>query len=470
MGESPEESIFYQFLKSDEGPETNSAGYFINYVPGKVFRKEDHWVVGISSISFPDSFYNIHGKIRRITIGNNLSELNFEIPAGRYSPQGFVSVLNKIARRKVMPQKYDILHKRGMSAPLSDEDRIFQNLKLDLGEINTSAAPVFVSEKEKQEFESLFSKLEQKTEWTYHDDVEEGGDTSEIAGNQSADTLLEVPESQKKEFRKLLKAYCTAGRTGAVLDFRLIDTGEENGPYEGERPILRTINDYTLRDFTNFLTYHSRTLNEEHPVRNLQEFMRTSKLEFFYDSMYKKIGVRCLFEENPFGDYFIVHHPLLRNMIGMHEEDAKALKDNRTKGWLGKKGARRFRLTCNFEIVLENIFVYCNIVTESGVGDQKARICEILSVPTINPEKRSQLSFNFPIPNYKSVDRTLVNCIEIFLADSMGKKLKFHDWGLTIVSLKFKKIKTVASLLERIFNLMKNFISNYLSTDVKIHY
>lgn len=456
MGELAQENVFYQFLKSSEGPAGSTAGNFRNEVPGKVFDPQDDWVVGISSISFPDSIYNIHGKeMRKVTVGNNLSEVNFLLPSGRYSPEGFVSVMNKILERQVMATKYDIVHQRGMMSPLDSKHSNFIKIKFDVGETDHSSSPVFKSEEEKLAMQEVFDAetLKEEHEWT-NSDVEM---RDVIPGEATTATLLNPSPEQNQEFKDLLIAYCTAGRHGQVLNFRMVDTNVNNDAYQGDREILRTVNDWSINEFTNFMIYHSKTLNAEFPVRNIQEFMRTSKIRFFYDSMYHKIGVKTVFQNNPFGDYVIIHDAQLRDMLGMNNYDAEKLQNNSPDGWLARKGVRRFKFVANFEIELTNIFVYTNIVVESGIANQKAQISEIISVPKVDPRKKAQLSFQFPIPNYKKVDRTLVNVIEIFLADYRGREIKFHDWGVTLVCLKFKKIKSATSILEKIYFLIKNF-------------
>jgi len=453
MGEIPEHNTFYQYLRSDESFfEQNRAGQFKNLVPPRHFERGDTWEVGISSISFPDSFYNIYGKMRRITIGNNCCELNYLIPAGRYTPQSMCEVLNKVAKLRLMPWKYDVAPGRSnkYEQPVMEEgERDFIPIKNDLGETNQAWLPFFSSEEEKARFQVLFDENELKeSEWGYNTDVAEHGETHLIP-----------PSEQMEEFQDLVKAFCTAARTGGVLDFRRINVNTANEEYAGHRPILRTINEFTLEDFSNFLAYHSRTLHQEQGGLNIMEFLQTSKLHFFYDHVYKKIGVRTVFENNPFGDYVIFHNDKLKNMLGMGKEDQSKLIDSGPNGYLARKGIKRLKYNANFEIIMENIFVYCNIIEESGIANYKVELAEILAVPPIDPTKKSTLSFNFSYPNFKAVKYSDVSTIEIHLADSLGKEIHFHDWGVTVVALKFRKSVSSSWWLEKIFNLINKMFN-----------
>lgn len=456
MGEVPASTTFYQFLKSDEGPEKNTAGNFLNYVPAKQFDNSDDWEVGISSITCPDSFFNITGTMKNITLGNNSCEFNFSIPAGKYTPEKFVTVMNKIVRRKVMPWKYEVLP--GWKVPIGasqlnaeDGPKTFEKIKTDLGETNQPLSSFFNSDEEKEAYKGLFEGdteiREEEDEWTFPEDAE-----------TDTDTYMIPPDSQVEEFKKLVKYYCTAARLGKVVNFRQLDDENENAEFKGDRPVLRTITKHHLADFSEFLIHFSKTLHKDHGA-NIAEFLRSSKLHFYYDKFYNKIGVKSIFKKNPFGDYVVFHHPQLRNMLGVSSTDAKKLLNSGQNGWLAKKGYRTFKHVCNFELGFENIFVYCNIVVESGIGNKKSQITEILSVPPIRPDKKSQLSFRFPEPNFKTLDRCSVNAIELFLADVQGKEIKFHDCGVTIVSLKFRKKTPITSVLEKIYQEVKKGVS-----------
>ncbi len=380
-GEVQQKSTFYQYLRSDGGKKEfgNSTGSFRNFVPPRVFENKEEWEVGISSISFPNSFYNIHGNMRKVTFGSNECIFNFLLPAGRYTPEMFVAVLNKIAKRHLMHNKdqvpppnwngTNVSWRRELQRKLSN----FEKITMNVGDIDEKSAAAFSSKQERERF-----MREQKS------------DTRELYRELHQEAVAE----------------------GGVL-----------------RPL---------------------------------DFARLSKLVFFYDKFYHKLGVKTMLKDNAHGDYVIFHNEKLKDMLGMSHKDEEHISEDESneQGFLAKNNLKYFEKVANFNIYLQNVFVYCNIVEESGISNSKAQISEIIPLPPYNPRKSGQqLYFNFTAPNYKNIDRTAVNSIEILLADCTGKEIKFNDAGETIIALKFRRKCSNENLLKRITEQLNNIMS-----------
>ena len=371
-GEVQNKTTFYQYLRSDGGKKefANTTGCFRNFVPPRVFENREDWEVGISSISFPNSFYNIHGNMRKVTLGNKNCIFNFLLPAGRYTPEILVAVLNKIVKRELLHEKDQIQPgdwegtydewKQELNRRLST----FNKITMNVGDIDEKSAASFTSKKDRERF----------------------------------------MRERKKNARDL------------------------------------------------YTELHQEAIAEGGAL-NPRDFARQSKLVFFYDKFYHKIGVKSIMKDNSYEDYVIFHNEKLKDMLGMTKNDEEDISEanSNEQGFLAKEDLKYFTKVANFNIYLQNVFIYCNIVEESGIANSKSQISEIIPLPPYNPKKSGQqLYFNFTSPNYKNVDRSAVNCIEILLADCTGKEIKFNDAGETIIALKFRKKSCSETVLNRI--------------------
>ncbi|MDI9313017.1 MAG: hypothetical protein QM535_22595 [Limnohabitans sp.] len=86
----------------------------------------------------------------------------------------------------------------------------------------------------------------------------------------------------------------------------------------------------------------------------------------------------------------------------------------------------------------DTLFVYCNIVQQSFVGDTQAQILRIIKVPEANYDK--PLNFIYDRPNYFPLVSNEINSIEINIKDDADENVRFNDGKLYVV-LHFRKRK-----------------------------
>ena len=85
-----------------------------------------------------------------------------------------------------------------------------------------------------------------------------------------------------------------------------------------------------------------------------------------------------------------------------------------------------------------SIYVYCDLVKHSFVGDSFSQLLRIIEVPP-GSKFRDQILFNYSNIHYIPLRVNEFNTIEIHLKDDQNKTIPFK-FGRTIISLHFKKL------------------------------
>lgn len=83
-----------------------------------------------------------------------------------------------------------------------------------------------------------------------------------------------------------------------------------------------------------------------------------------------------------------------------------------------------------------NLFIYCNLVTETFVGD---RLVKLLRTVPVNPEENGKyISRTFQKLRYLPFSGSLFEHVEIMIADDVGDQIRF-EWGKVIVTLHVRR-------------------------------
>lgn len=428
---------FYIYLKSDvrtQGvyPDNRGGDFTVPLFAPRQLSTED-WETGVSSISFPDTFYNIYDDMRKVTFGNDLCEIHFMIPSGRYTPETFVATLNFAAKSGLLMDFK------------AEKNETFHELNLQLGKS-------FEMEEEDQEEEEL------EEDFPYSNECWERIKEEVLRKNKT--TLFEQRKKlqfpvrdMKAEMKEGTRKFVSAIKEGKVPYFKTLHRGVPNPEEKDPEKEYVEFEKPHLYPFMHYLNH----FNDEDENLKFLWFYRKSKLVFFYNRFTNKIGVRPFYKKNPLGDYVIFHDERLREMLGMSTADIRKVgpkKLGNKRCYLEKKSFRVFEYEQNFNLYCGNVFVYSDIVEESDLGNVKANILEILTVPERDLSKRSnRLNFPFPRPHYKGLNKNLVQSIGIKLCDELGQELKFNDNGKTLVDLHFRRIKkdppTVRDIAEK---------------------
>lgn len=87
---------------------------------------------------------------------------------------------------------------------------------------------------------------------------------------------------------------------------------------------------------------------------------------------------------------------------------------------------------------LYNIFIYCNIVESTLVGNTYVPLLQAIAVDDI---PGTYITKEFENPHYLKLQTGFIPNIEIRLCDDIGENMKF-EWGKVIVKLHFRQITT----------------------------
>ena len=103
----------------------------------------------------------------------------------------------------------------------------------------------------------------------------------------------------------------------------------------------------------------------------------------------------------------------------------------------------RFRVTAgrlpDLHAAMYNLYVYCNLVQESLVGD---RMVKLLRTVPVQPQDRGKYKFEtFQRVHYLPLSSSFFQYIEIMIADDTGEAVRF-EWGKVIVTLHLRPRKS----------------------------
>lgn len=83
-----------------------------------------------------------------------------------------------------------------------------------------------------------------------------------------------------------------------------------------------------------------------------------------------------------------------------------------------------------------NLFIYCNLVKETFVGD---RLVKLLRTVSVNPDENGKyISRTFQKLRYLPFSASLFEHVEIMIADDVGDQIRF-EWGKVIVTLHVRR-------------------------------
>lgn len=98
--------------------------------------------------------------------------------------------------------------------------------------------------------------------------------------------------------------------------------------------------------------------------------------------------------------------------------------------------ATRFDILNDKIKVIENFYVYTNIIDETHVGSQMSRLLRIVPVRSNIDENISEI---FDIPHYMSLDSSYIDRIRMLICDEQGDQIRFiNDSSSVIYKLHFK--------------------------------
>ena len=415
--ENSDGNNFYVYVQSDADTEgiypENRGGNFTIPLYDSTFLDHTQWEVGLSEISFPNTFHNIHGDMTKVTLGNRSSFLDIRIPSGRYSPQGFVNTLNIIVSELQLISK----HHPAPGVPYQVRPKGFQEIKM------RRRHQLDISSTGRENYE-------EQAEFQLQENIEDESEGRIIVGPRSRNSRphgRELSVEEREHLHKVTKKFLRKLRRG------------ENPFHDRHPPDAEEVpggdvsnTDLSIADVRDILS------GEAHITQAI-DYYKTSKLFFFYDEDEKKIGVKPFFKDNPFGDYVVFHDARLRAIMGMTDKDAEKISDNNNH--LKRNNKRVFTYQNNFNMFTHNIYVYCDMASESRLGNIKANILDILCIPEKKSNNSNALVFKYEKPHYHRLSQNTLQKISIFLADDLGKEIIFYDHGRVLVALHFRKIK-----------------------------
>ncbi len=88
------------------------------------------------------------------------------------------------------------------------------------------------------------------------------------------------------------------------------------------------------------------------------------------------------------------------------------------------KGTNTFIITSNSINVVQEIYIYTNIIDEVHVGSE---MLKLLRVVTVTGKVEENTSVIFILPHYLSLDSSYIDRIRMFICDSQGNKINFID-------------------------------------------
>ena len=415
---------FYIYLKSDADtggayPQNKGGDFTVPLFSPRYLSKEE-WEVGVSSISFPDTFYNIYGDMCHMSFENQLCELHFKIPPGRYTPETFVATLNFVSEAFEMYFKIENV-KEIHEVKLQVGKSVKHLQKVNVGLLPSSA----------KDWEAISGRKLKKNPSTLFEE-------------RRPYPISQLPPNVLQAMRAASDKFVQAIKEEKEIYFTLLRPNVLN-------PQVKKYNTKYIDIATPSLlewVYYARGEYDDDPSLKFLQFYKKFRLMFFYNKFTNKIGVKPFYKRNPFFDYCYIYDERLKEMLGMSEKDRKiiSLTDHyhtpHRDPYLNRKPFRMFDYEQNFNRYCGNVFVYSDIVQESFLGNVKANLLEILTIPARDLTKTSnRLVFPFSKPHYKAIDQNVIQNISIKLCDELGQELHFNDNGKTLVDLHFRKYK-----------------------------
>jgi len=147
------------------------------------------------------------------------------------------------------------------------------------------------------------------------------------------------------------------------------------------------------------------------------------------------------------GRWFLDFDSELQEMLGFINPNGKSIQDYMLSGLhdekadyfneLYKKDAVEGFRPVDVNAGYHTLYVYCNLVEFSNIGDTQAQILRILEVPT---EKNfgQQVVLTYPNPFYIKLIKNEFQTIEIDIKDETGVSIPF-EYGRVITVLHFKR-------------------------------
>ena len=124
-------------------------------------------------------------------------------------------------------------------------------------------------------------------------------------------------------------------------------------------------------------------------------------------------------------------------------EESISIKGNLAE-LIGKKDAisisssKSFPFISNLNIINYAV-IYTDIINDQFIGDTLAPVLYILNLKT---SETGEIVTKFDNPHYIPVKKSILNTINIRLADISGESIKFSDiFSIVILKLHFRKIK-----------------------------
>lgn len=112
--------------------------------------------------------------------------------------------------------------------------------------------------------------------------------------------------------------------------------------------------------------------------------------------------------------------------------------------WIPEKAPDISKMTYNSEEpynilpIYNTLYLYCDLVKPSFVGDSYSQLLRIIEVPS-NTQFRDQISISYTNIHYFQLQYKEFDMIEIDIKDDLGERIPFL-FGRTIVCLHFKRI------------------------------
>jgi hypothetical protein len=97
--------------------------------------------------------------------------------------------------------------------------------------------------------------------------------------------------------------------------------------------------------------------------------------------------------------------------------------------------------TCDFGRNNRTLYVYCNLVKSSFIGNALCPILRICDISSINTLKNPVIYRNYDNPQYHPIKKQIFQKIEFNLCNDLGECFPFQHGENTTVVLKFRKIR-----------------------------